>query len=418
MNRRTRFVAVLVGTAFALMVPFSTVSAQAVANNDGARSPNGEPLAPLPSISDAQLGDCLTRIGEFEHPLPGAVSPTAAFEELSALKAELYFKYPDVQGFIHVPNDRQLTDDGQIAEVSVPVAAADWATFDSVWSEVSSIRSIRHLTTELRDSHGTVRELCGVFLDVLDSDELDGNALGAAIDQKENVVVIYAHDADSMSEYADAVYGRLARVEAGAEPAYESRDWSIGPFPAGQRIYVPGGASWCSLGFNMKNGSGTWFSMTAGHCAQISSVWHSAGYVGAISNYLSGTDVAFMYGGAYSNGIFRGAWNSNSTGQVLGILSALPNPGNYAGVSGATTGESRGPYVRSGCFNGQCNQLFFAGHTTAGGDSGSPWFAQLGSSADVLAVGIHSGWNGSSSSPMMRATDIRYIVWATQATFP
>ncbi len=240
---------------------------------------------------------------------------------------------------------------------------------------------------------------------------------GAAVDQMNNKVVIFALDEERVTSYASKAYGDLAIVEETKAGEEDARNWDAGPFPAGQKMYWPGGnGPWCSSGFNMRNDGGTPYMLTAAHCGGVGQQWHSAGNLGTVTNTLMPTrDVAFVFGGSYNNRIWRGGVNTSTTGAVVGVMGGTPNYGAYAGYSGARTGEGSAPYRYSGCASSYCNLYFFAGNLTDHGDSGGPWFAHMAGTNNVLALGVHRGREFPASGPLMVMTDIKYIIGYTSS---
>ncbi|WP_117212151.1 S1 family peptidase [Allorhizocola rhizosphaerae] len=153
---------------------------------------------------------------------------------------------------------------------------------------------------------------------------------------------------------------------------------------------IHGGGVRCSLGFNVRNSSGTYFFVTAGHCTNVASAWSDSS--GVLAGYRTGSSFP---GNDY--GIVR--YQSSYTNH-MGIINTgqdIARAGNaYVGQSvkrhGSTTGTHSG-YVQA---------LNATVHYAAGpvygmirtnvcaepGDSGGPLYA------GTTALGLTSGGSG------------------------
>lgn len=181
----------------------------------------------------------------------------------------------------------------------------------------------------------------------------------------------------------------------------QSRYYDTAPFWGGAAIYRPDGAR-CSTAFVVKNGAGTRYMVTAGHCGAVGTTWRTAGgvYVGQTvsrPNYPA-YDMELIGGGSsYGSYIYMG----DATGYGSKVLGAGdPVVGVYYCMSGTTTNENCNKKVTSlsathcasdGCVYGLAS--YTGGALTQGGDSGGPLV--LKSSSGVYARGLHRGISGS-----------------------
>jgi hypothetical protein len=145
----------------------------------------------------------------------------------------------------------------------------------------------------------------------------------------------------------------------------------------------------CSTGYSVRNGAGTVFITTAGHCyANGTTVLTESGLstVGTVSNRNLPTfngvprDVELIGGSFYAGRIYTGGITSTTSVPVFAAGEAFVGFANYC-HSGRTTGENCGHTASS--ITGQvCTQtgckspviVWSGGVQSAGGDSGSPFY--------------------------------------------
>jgi hypothetical protein len=160
---------------------------------------------------------------------------------------------------------------------------------------------------------------------------------------------------------------------------------------AGGEAITTGGAR-CSLGFNVQNGSGTKYAITAGHCTNIGSSWSIGTRAGTSfpgndygiiqhSNPAAADGRVYLYNGQYQD--ITNAGNA-SVGQ------SVQRSGSTTGLHGGTvTGlNATVNYGADGIVYGMIQTNVCA----EPGDSGGPLFA------GSTALGITSGGSGNCSS--------------------
>ncbi|MEV0154524.1 S1 family peptidase [Micromonospora sp. NPDC050686] len=167
----------------------------------------------------------------------------------------------------------------------------------------------------------------------------------------------------------------------------------------GNAIYAGGGGR-CSLGFNVRSGSGVYYFLTAGHCTNISSSWYSNSGQTSLLGSRSGTSFP---GNDY--GIVR--YSNQSTAQpgnvtlYNGSFQDITSAGNaYVNQSVRRSGSTTG--VRSGTVTATNATVNYAEGSVSGlirttvcaepGDSGGSLFA------GTTALGLTSGGSGNCSS--------------------
>lgn len=165
----------------------------------------------------------------------------------------------------------------------------------------------------------------------------------------------------------------------------------------GQAIYT--GSYRCSLGFNVRNSSGVYYFLTAGHCTNLGSTWYSNSSKTTVLGTRAGTSFP---GNDY--GIVRHSNSANAAGNVSlynGSYQDITSAGNaYVGQSVRRSGSTTG--VRSGSVTalnatvnyaeGSVSGLIRTTVCAEGGDSGGSLFA------GSVALGLTSGGSGNCSS--------------------
>lgn len=299
------------------------------------------------------------------------------------------------------------------AQADPPAPALSAAEAASLAAELDSAGSYRDAGTgsmvvtvttptqaqRVRDAGGTARMVrygggqLRAAVDVLNRDALiPGTAW--SIDPTTNQVVVSTDETVTGAKRATltAVTDRLGdRVRIEAVPGELSRYVA-----GGDAIY--GGSSRCSLGFNVTDGTYSYF-LTAGHCGNIAGTWYTdAGHAQTIGNTLDssfpGNDYALV---GYTNDIPRPGSVDLYNGSSQDITAA----GNaYVGEqvrrSGSTTGVFGGQVQGlNATVNYQEGSVFGMIQTNVcaeGGDSGGALFD------NSLAVGLTSGGSGNCST--------------------
>ena len=162
----------------------------------------------------------------------------------------------------------------------------------------------------------------------------------------------------------------------------------------GDAIY--GGQFRCSLGFNVRSGSGTNYFLTAGHCGNIASSWYSNSshttLLGTTAgSSFPGNDYAYV---RYSTS-FTNHPGSISTGQDI-TSAATPAVNQTVTRTGSTTGTHSGRVTALNATvnyaEGTVTGLIRTTVCAEGGDSGGPLYT--GSTAN----GLTSGGSGNCTS--------------------
>lgn len=203
-----------------------------------------------------------------------------------------------------------------------------------------------------------------------------------------------------------AVAAAVVRTSAPTDQ-WNRRD-DIQPYYGGGGITNGGGI--CSSGYTVRNGAGTRFMVTAGHCfATGASVNTESGanVYGTVSNRRLPTvngeakDMELLGGRSYTGRIFTGGVTSTSSLPVVGAGDPVVGYANYC-HSGRTTGENCGHVALDNnaqvCTQTGCKQpvtSFNGGVQSAGGDSGSPFYVK--DTANVWIRGHILAGNGSTS---------------------
>lgn len=165
----------------------------------------------------------------------------------------------------------------------------------------------------------------------------------------------------------------------------------------GDAIY--GGGGRCSLGFNVRNSSGTQYLLTAGHCTNIATNWYANSSQTSYIGYRTGTSFPGNDYGIvrYDSSISRPGSVNLYNGSTQDITrSGEAFVGQSVRRSGSTTG------LRSGTVQGLNATVNYAEGTVyglirtnvcaEGGDSGGSLFS------GTTALGLTSGGSGNCSS--------------------
>ncbi|WP_406865095.1 S1 family peptidase [Streptomyces solicamelliae] len=166
----------------------------------------------------------------------------------------------------------------------------------------------------------------------------------------------------------------------------------------GQAIYAGGGR--CSLGFNVRSGSGTYYALTAGHCTNIGSTW----YTNSSNTTLLGTRAGTSFP-TNDYGIIRHSNASAADGRVYlynGSYRDITGAANaYVGQSVQRSGSTTG--LRSGTVTGLNATVNYGGGDVVYGLIQTNVCAEPGDSGGALfsgstALGLTSGGSGNCSS--------------------
>ncbi|HET7487182.1 MAG TPA: hypothetical protein VFJ85_04590 [Acidimicrobiales bacterium] len=191
----------------------------------------------------------------------------------------------------------------------------------------------------------------------------------------------------------------LVDVQASATQDLYSRKSDTQAYWGGAGITASVGTPWCSSGFAVKNGAGTRFMVTAGHCFSTGqNVYTELGgaYYGTVGvrGLASGFDMEQIGGASYWSYIYTGGTNSSTGLPVVGAGDPVVGYSNYC-HSGRTTGENCGHTAQSN-FAQVCTQTgckypviaFTGGNLPQGGDSGSPFYVKDSSSSWIRGMVI------------------------------
>lgn len=165
----------------------------------------------------------------------------------------------------------------------------------------------------------------------------DADVAGTAwyVDSKTDKLVVTVDDTVSQAEIA--ALKSAAGTNAGALQIKHTPGEITPLIQGGDAIYASGG--WrCSLGFNARNGAGTYYFLTAGHCTDGFPSWRDGA-----SNYLGPTTGSSFPGNDY--GIVRHDNSLSKPGTANGydITGAgTPYVGQYLYRDGSTTGMRGG----------------------------------------------------------------------------
>jgi streptogrisin B len=223
--------------------------------------------------------------------------------------------------------------------------------------------------------------------------EADVPGTAWAVDSKTNRVLLTVDSTVSQAELAKI------KKQAGANADALTVKRTPGKFnkliKGGDAIYA---SSWrCSLGFNVRNSSGTSFFVTAGHCTDGAGTWYSNSSRTTVLGPTTGSSFPVNDYGIvrYSN---TSITKPGTAGNVDITSAATPAVGTNVIRSGSTTGTHTG---RVTALNATVN--YGGGDVVYGmiqtnvcaepGDSGGPLYGSNG-----VAYGLTSGGSGNCSS--------------------
>lgn len=225
---------------------------------------------------------------------------------------------------------------------------------------------------------------------------------GSYFDLARDVMVI---ETDAPAEVvADLTRGFTGKVEHRyGTVRRDTRQSDPPPFWGGASITDGGGI--CSSGFVVRNGAGTRFMVTAGHCFLAGAAVRSTGggfAMGTVVNRapFPAWDMELLGGASYGTFVYRGDLN----GVGIHVVAAADPVVNFLGYcrSGQTTAENCNQRTTSltaqlcdasGCTNDMIS--YNNGGLSAGGDSGAPYYIYSVDNASVHIRGIHIGRIGS-----------------------
>jgi streptogrisin D len=166
----------------------------------------------------------------------------------------------------------------------------------------------------------------------------------------------------------------------------------------GDAIY--GGQYRCSLGFNVRNSSGAYYFLTAGHCGNIASSWYANSskttLLGTVTgSSFPGNDYAIVkYSTSYTNHPGVVDLYNGSTQDITSAANAFV--GESVKRSGSTTGVHSGSVTATNATvnyaEGTVTGLIRTNVCAEGGDSGGALFD------GTKALGLTSGGSGNCSS--------------------
>jgi hypothetical protein len=232
----------------------------------------------------------------------------------------------------------------------------------------------------------TAAQLQAATTDLTESARVPGTAW--AVDPATSQVVVSVDDTvtGAKLDQVRAVAARHARAVQ-----LERMAGTLEPMISGGDAIYTGGAR-CSLGFNVKDGAGRDFLVTAGHCTNIGSTWSASGGVRIgprTGTSFPGNDYGIV---RYDSSIAR----SGTVGSQDISRAANPAVGQRACRRGSTTG------THCGSVTGLNATVNYAAGSVYGmirtnicaepGDSGGPLYA------GSTALGITSGGSGNCRS--------------------
>jgi len=213
-----------------------------------------------------------------------------------------------------------------------------------------------------------------------------------AVDPVSNKVVV---SVDSTVTGARLAAVRAIVTKLGDRATLETLPGTLAPtISGGDAIY--GGAYRCSLGFNVKDSSGAFYFLTAGHCTQVVSTWYSNS---AHTTLLGTNSVSSFPGNDY--GIVK--YSTSTTVSIDGTVgsqditsAATPSVGASVSRRGSTTGVHTGTVT-------QLNATVNYAEGTVSGLIRTTVCAQAGDSGGSLysgtaALGLTSGGSGNCTS--------------------
>jgi hypothetical protein len=229
------------------------------------------------------------------------------------------------------------------------------------------------------------------------------HTFGTYLDPASGKVVV---ETDAPAEVLTSLVGTDATSvvvrRAAVSDSYHRRA-DVPSFWGGAGVTASHNVPWCSTGFSVKNGAGTRFMVTAGHCfTNGTSVYAETGGapMGTVSgNGLPSQDMELIGGRSYGSSIYVGGVTSSTGNPVVAAADPVVGFNQYC-HSGRTTGENCGHTATSVnaqvCTSSGCKApviAFTGGALPQGGDSGSPFYAKSGSNVHIRGIIIAVGGN-------------------------
>jgi streptogrisin D len=217
-----------------------------------------------------------------------------------------------------------------------------------------------------------------------------------AVDEATGQVVVDVFD--NASAATSATVAKIARGSAGAIRVERTAGSLTRRIAGGDAIY--GGGYRCSLGFNVRSSSGTYYFLTAGHCGNLASTWYANSSRSTVLGTRSGTsfpgnDYAIV---KYTNTSVSHPGTVdlyNGSSQDI-TSSANAYVGESVKRSGSTTGVHSGTVQALNATvnyaEGTVTGLIKTNVCAEGGDSGGSLFD------GTKAIGLTSGGSGNCSS--------------------
>jgi streptogrisin D len=217
-----------------------------------------------------------------------------------------------------------------------------------------------------------------------------------AVDDASHRLVVSVFD--NASPATIATISAIADTSSGAIRVQRENGTLTRRIAGGDAIY--GGQYRCSLGFNVRNGAGTYYFLTAGHCGNLASTWyanssHTTVLGSRAGSSFPGNDYAMI---RYTNGavshpgtvdLYNGSSQDITTAGNAFVNESVSRSGSTTGVhSGRVLALNATVNYAQGTVTG----LIKTNVCAEGGDSGGPLFA------GSTALGLTSGGSGNCST--------------------
>jgi streptogrisin D len=211
-----------------------------------------------------------------------------------------------------------------------------------------------------------------------------------AVDPATNQVLV---SVDSTVTGAKLAQVKAAVAKLGSTARIESVPGTFSTKISGGAAIYSGGYR-CSLGFNVRSSSNTYYFLTAGHCGNIGTTWYSNSSLSTVLGTRAGTSFP---GNDYAIIRYTGsATHPSAVGGTTITGAATPAVGTTVTRTGSTTGTRSGRVTAlNSTVNYQEGSVSGLIRTTVcaeGGDSGGPLYG------GSTAYGLTSGGSGNCSS--------------------
>jgi streptogrisin D len=216
-----------------------------------------------------------------------------------------------------------------------------------------------------------------------------------AVDDASHLLVVSVFD--NASPATIATISAIADTSSGAIRLQRETGTLSRRIAGGDAIY--GGQYRCSLGFNVRNGAGTYYFLSAGHCGNLASTWyanssHTTVLGSRAGSSFPGNDYAIV---RYTNSavshpgtvdLYNGSQDITTAGNAF-VRESVRRSGSTTGVhSGTVLALNATVNYAQGTVTG----LIKTNVCAEGGDSGGPLFA------GSTALGLTSGGSGNCST--------------------